>query len=85
MRTTVSINDHLLEQAKRRAGERGVTLGTFIEEALRHELASVQRNNGKVEIPVFLRGTGVHPGIDLMSNRSIQETLDDGLTLDRLR
>ena len=43
MRTTVSIDDPLLENAKRQASERGVTLGVVIEDALRVYLANADR------------------------------------------
>lgn len=43
MRTTVSIDDPLLENAKRQAAERGVTLGGLIEDALRAYLANAER------------------------------------------
>jgi hypothetical protein len=43
MRTTVSIDDPLLENAKRHATERGVTLGGLIEDALRTYLANADR------------------------------------------
>jgi len=39
MRTTLSVDDNLLAAAKRRARERGQTLGRVIEDALRRELA----------------------------------------------
>lgn len=80
MRTTVSIPDELLESARRRARETGQTLGSVIEAALRRELAS-SREPASVAVPVFTGGTGPRPGIDLTSNRALQETLDDGVPL----
>jgi hypothetical protein len=38
MRTTVDITEPLLDNAKRRAAERGVTLSVLIEDALRQHL-----------------------------------------------
>lgn len=75
MRTTVSIDDHLLDAAKRRAGERGQTLGQLIEDALRRELATPTVAPGP-EIPVVEGGGGLHPGIDITSNRSLWAALD---------
>ncbi|WP_237087265.1 ribbon-helix-helix protein, CopG family, partial [Mycobacterium tuberculosis] len=40
MRTTVSISDEILAAAKRRARERGQSLGAVIEDALRREFAA---------------------------------------------
>lgn len=85
MRTTISINDHLLEQAKSRASERGITLGTLVEEALRRELMANRSLSARITLPVFGGGGGVRPGVDINSNRSVQEILDSDLPLSRLR
>jgi Ribbon-helix-helix protein, copG family len=84
MRTTVAIDDHLLARAKRRARERGVSLGTVIEDALRRDLNRSVRTDDRPPIPVFA-GTGVRPGVDLTSNRAVRELLDDDRSLTELR
>lgn len=83
MRTTLSVDDHLLDAAKRRARERGVSLGHVVEDALRRELAGPAEIE-RPEIPVF-KGGGMRPGIDPSSNRAIIEALDEGVPLDKLR
>lgn len=84
MRTTVTISDELLTSAKEHARRRGVTLGQVVEAGLRRELTCVE--DGSVpELPMFTRGTGPRPGIDLTSNRALAEALDEGLDLDQLR
>jgi len=85
MRTTVAINDELLTAAKRRARERGLTLGQFLDEALQRELSAERVDVPRPEIPVFTRGNGVNPAIDLTSNRAIAEFLDEGLPLIKRR
>jgi hypothetical protein len=82
MRTTVSISDELLAAAKRRARERGQSVGSVIEDALRRELAAVPGDGGRPTVPVFDSGTGPRPGLDLTSNRALSEALDEGLDLD---
>ena len=84
MRTTVSLNDELLAAAKRRARERGQTLGEVVESALRRELAAPTALDGPA-VPVFRGGGGPRPGIDLTSNRALREALDEGARLDALR
>ena len=84
MRTTISIQDELLVSAKRRARERGLTLGALVEDALRRELALRDEPAQRVPIPVF-RGSGLQPGVDLTSNRAIYELLDEGVELDKRR
>ena len=77
MRTTVSISDELLAAAKRRARERGQTLGDVVDAALRRELAEPRPRGERPPVPVFRGGTGPRPGIDLTSNRELQEVLDE--------
>ncbi len=84
MRTTISIDDHLLARAKDRARERGTTLGTVIEDALRTEL-NRRESRAAPPIPVFRDGGGLRPGVDLSSNRAIQELLDEGMPPEKLR
>lgn len=77
MRTTISIDDALLERAKCRAAEQRVTLGSYIEEALRQRLSAAPAPTSTIELPVFNGGTGLSPGIDPTSNRSLYEALDE--------
>jgi hypothetical protein len=85
VRTTVSISDELLAAAKRRARERGQTLGEVVDAALRRELSRSDDRQDRPPVPVFRGGTGPRPGIDLTSNRALHETLDEGLELDARR
>lgn len=85
MRTTLSISDELLAAAKRRARERGQTLGQVVEAALQRELNEAPPSRQGPEIPVFRDGTGPRPGVDLSSNRALLELLDESLPLDELR
>jgi hypothetical protein len=84
MRTTLRVNDHLLAAAKRRARDRGQTLGQVVEDALRREFAAPAEVE-QVAVPVFRGGGGPLPGIDLTSNRAVREVLDQGVELDALR
>lgn len=84
MRTTVAVDDNLLVAARRRAQERGQTLGQVVESALRRELAEPARVE-PVVVPTFSGGGGPLPGVDLMSNRALRVRLDEGAELDSLR
>ncbi len=84
MRTTISVDDHLLASAKRRARQRGQSLGEVVEDALRRELAEPTQVEPPA-VPVFRGGGGPLPGVDLTSNRALRETLDSGVELDALR
>ncbi|MFT4029321.1 MAG: CopG family transcriptional regulator [Protaetiibacter sp.] len=76
MRTTLAINDNLLARAKARAAERGISLGSYVDEALREHLAAPERTAAIVELPVAAGGA-LRPGIDPSSNRSLYDALDD--------
>ena len=85
MRTTVRLDDGLLEQAREEARRRGETLTALIEEGLRHELArSKQTPRPRVELPIFDLG-GLMPGVDLSNNASLLEILEEGVPLEKLR
>lgn len=81
MRTTLSINDELLERARERARHEGVTLGTVVENALRRDLTRSTQSTAPV-VPRFVGGTGARPGIDLTSNRALHEALDQAFDPD---
>jgi hypothetical protein len=84
VRTTVAIDDNLLAAAKRRARERGVSLGAVVDDALRALLAR-GRPPERVAIPVFRGGSGLRAGVDPTSNRAVHEVLDRDQPLDDLR
>jgi len=85
MRTTLSISDELLTAAKRRARERGLTLGEFVDAAIQRELSDAAARVEAPPVPVFRGGTGPRPGIDFSSNQALLELLDEGVPLDRRR
>jgi hypothetical protein len=66
MRTTLALDDALVEKVKKIAVERNATLTAVIEDLLRVGLAA--RNTAKKRerrpLPIF-RGNGVAPGVDL--------------------
>lgn len=65
MRTTVDLPEPLLNSAKRRAAERGVTLRAIIEDALRGHLASKRAASAPPFQLFTVRGRLVRPDLDL--------------------
>lgn len=84
MRTTVAIADELLASAKAEARQRGLTLGEYIEEALRSQLAG-RTQGAPPDIPVRRGGTGLRPGVDASSYRTLLEAMEEGLPVEDLR
>ena len=78
MRTTIRLDDALLDQARREAQRRGETLTALIEKGVRLELARskpVQRRP-KVAIPVFRGGKGLLPGVDLNNSADLLDIME---------
>lgn len=78
MRTTISIDNSLLERARKASLQRSCSLGEVIEDALRMTLAAQPKSGGKglVEPLKTYRGSGVQPGVDLAASGSLQEIMD---------
>jgi hypothetical protein len=78
MRTTVRLDDALLERAKREAARRGTTLTALIQQGLRLVLARPARSEGRprVELPVCRAGGGTLPGVDLDDSAAVLDRMD---------
>ena len=78
MRTTVRLDDRLLEQAKREAARRGETLTSLVERGLRLVLARPQarRSRRRVELPICPAGGGTLPGVDLDDSAALLDVLE---------
>lgn len=76
MRTTIAIDDSILAAAKERAASKQQTLGEFVEDAVRQSLVDPGPRAADPVVPVFTRGGGALPGIDLNSNHSLYDALD---------
>jgi hypothetical protein len=66
MRTTITIDDHLLREAKAEALRTNRTLGDIVAEGLRSVLGRREKKNRQPRASlVTFKGSGVLPGIDL--------------------
>jgi len=91
MRTTVILPDELYRQAKAAAHGMDRTFTSFLEEAVRRELARREASTDTPEFqivpyspPEGRRGTV--PGVDLTNKEQIQDILDeDDFTVQRIR
>jgi len=77
MRTTITVDDDLLRQAKRQAAGTGRTLSRLVEEALRDVLSrrSTERDDYRFTL-VTHRGTDSRVAVDLASNEAVRDLMD---------
>jgi hypothetical protein len=78
MRTTISIEDGLLERARIASKSTGKSLGQIVEDALRLALATRPRSSeahANKPIKTF-GGTGTMPGVDLKSASALSEIME---------
>lgn len=78
MRTTIRLDDDLLQDAKQAAAASGRTLTALIEDALRVALARRRSRDTPtpVELPTFKGGGGLQPGVDLDDNAALLDLMD---------
>jgi hypothetical protein len=83
MRTTIRLEDALLDQARREARRRGETLTALIQEGLRTVLARSKpdRPRPRVKLPVFGPSGGVMPGVDLSNSAALLDILEEALPI----
>lgn len=76
MRTTINIDDQLLQSAKHLAVEQGISLARVIENALRESLSKPKSSSEPIQL-ITATGSGIKPGVDLDKNRSLQDIMDE--------
>jgi hypothetical protein len=65
VRTTINLDEALLNEAKARAAQRGTTLSKIVADALRETLTRGEASAAPLpELPVF-GGDGLQPGVTL--------------------
>jgi hypothetical protein len=81
MRTTVRLEDALLERAKREAARRGLTLTALIERGLRLVLARPEHPKARrrIALPVCKAGGGTLRGVDLNDSARLLDVLEGRL------
>ena len=78
MRTTISIEDELLREAKREALESRRTLSEVVSEALRASLRrKIEKPRRRIRITTAGRGSRIVPGLDFNDNASVRAAMDE--------
>lgn len=77
MKTTLDIDDRLLERAKRRAAQEGTTLRAVVEDALRAQLAPRAEAKRRYRFaPPIVRGERA-PAVDVADRNALYDFLDE--------
>ena len=79
MRTTVRLDETLLERARAEAARRKTTLTSLIEQGLELVLRRPLKRSERapVTLPECRAGGGTLPGIDLNTSTSLLDRMDD--------
>lgn len=78
LRTTVRLEQSLIEQAKAEAARRNTTLTSLVEEGLYLVLKQAQKpvRRKKVVLPVSKRTGGTWPGIDINNSAELLDIME---------
>lgn len=78
MRTTVRLDESLLERARQEATRRGVTLTSLIEQGLRLALRRPLKRSERpvVKLPECRAGGGVQPGVNLEDSAAVLDRME---------
>ena len=78
MRTTIRIDDTLLQSAKKEALTRNISLTKLIEESLKDTLYKRKsvKSNQRVKL-VTVSGNGLQPGIDIDDSAGLLDAMDE--------
>jgi len=76
MRTTITIDEHLLAQVKQRAAATGRTVSQTIEDAVRESLLREdERPHRRFKVKPW-HGGGLLPGVDLDNNAALLDLME---------
>jgi Ribbon-helix-helix protein, copG family len=77
MRTTITIDEHLLAQVKQRATATGRTVSKTIEDAVRESFLRHPEDQPrqKIDLLTFKSG-GYRPGVDLDNNAALLDLME---------
>ena len=77
MKTTLNLNDQVLQQAKGRAAQDGVTLTKFVEDALRAKLMS-KSTGPRFKLRLKTVTGSRPPNVDISDREALNDVMDRG-------
>ncbi len=75
MRTTITIDDHLLDEVRRRAAELRQTVSQVIEDSVRESLLRCREDAREPFRVRTFNGGGYQPGVDLDDNAALLDLM----------
>ena len=76
MRTTLNLDDALVRRAKKAAADRGTTLTSLVEEALRAHLAPRRGRRGAFKLQLLIKHGTRRPGVDPSDRDRLYELME---------
>jgi len=76
MKTTLNLNDRVLQQAKRRAARDGITLTRFVEDALRARLAGAKGSKPPFRLRLVTVTGLAPPNVDIADRDALYDVID---------
>ena len=77
MRTTISIDDHLLDQAKKLAMDSNMSLSALLEHALKEMIYRRQSPTKRKDVKlVTYKGKGLQKGVDLDNSAATLDLME---------
>ena len=77
MRTTITIDDHLLAEVRRRAAELNRTVSQVIEDGVRESLLRQRSSDAQPFTVRTFDSGGTLPGVDLDDNAALLAVMED--------
>jgi hypothetical protein len=77
MKTTLNLNDQVLQKAKRRAASEGITLTSFVEDALRARLSNSRKRRAPFRLQLHTVKGDSPPNVDFCDRNALYDLIDD--------
>ena len=78
MKTTLNLNDRILQRAKGRAARDGITLTRFVEDALRARLVEARARKRTFRMRLKTVTGNAPPNVDIADRNALYDVIDGG-------
>lgn len=77
MKTTLNLNDRVLQKAKKRAATEGITLTRLVEDAVRARLATASKRKASFRLKLHTVRGESPPKVDFCDRNALYALMDD--------